>query len=207
MKSWILMLLCATLGLPMIASAAACCAVDEEEADATAEAPALPDESIYQLGSVWTNANGTAVDLPSLRGSYRVVAMFFASCKYVCPMLVQDLKRIQQALPADAAVVYTLFSFDSENDTPAALRDFAERQEINTPDWLLFTGAPDAVRELSAVLGIRYRKESDGSFSHSNQITLLDPDGRVLAQLQRLKEDVAPLVAALNKDHGHEHAE
>jgi protein SCO1/2 len=43
------------------------------------------------------------------------------------------------------------------------------------------------VRELAAVLGIRYRQLPSGVFSHSAVITLLDADGIVRARTENLQ--------------------
>ncbi len=184
--------------LAMPADADSCCATKPAPA---AEPAALPADSIYQLDSAWTTTDGAPVSLAGLRGRHRIVAMFYASCSYACPMLVADLKKIEARLPAGADVVFTLFSFDPERDTPEALRAFARRQAILKDNWLLLTGAPDHVRELAAVLGIRYRKDADGSIAHSNQITLLDGEGRVVAQLPGLNEDPEPLLNGLRTAH------
>ncbi|MBW7908266.1 MAG: SCO family protein [Kiritimatiellae bacterium] len=182
------------------ALAAACCTAPDEEEGETAQ---LSSDSIYQLEDTWTNADGATVRLSDLRGPHRIVAMFYASCTYVCPMLVADLKKIEAKLPADAKVEFTLFSFDPDRDTPAALKKFAARQDIALPNWHLLTGSEDGARELSAVLGIRYRKEPNGDIAHSSPITLLDGDGRIVAQLSGLNEDPAPLLSALSDAHDH----
>lgn len=178
---------------PSITTAASCCATP-----AAAPSTTLPADSVYQLEATWTNASGRAVTLADLRGPPRIVAMFYASCSYACPMLVADLKKIAARLPPESDVVFTLFSFDPERDSPAALNAFAARQEITGARWELMTGAPGHVRELAAVLGVRYRKDADGAIAHSNPITLLDGEGRIVVQLPGLNEDPAPLLDALN---------
>ena len=177
---------------PSISSAAACCA-----APVAAPTNTLPADSVYQLDAVWTNAAGRAVALTELRGPQRIVAMFYASCTYACPMLVADLKKIAARLPPGSDVVFTLFSFDPERDSPANLSAFAERQGIAGSKWVLMTSGPEQVRELAAVLGVRYRKDTDGSIAHSNPITLLDGDGRIGVQLPGLNEDPTALLEAL----------
>lgn len=200
MKTPFLLLLCAALSLPLAAPAASCCATDDVEG---AEFSELSDESLYQFDSTWTNADGESVQLSSLRGPHRIVAMFYASCTHVCPIIVANMKRIEQQTPADATIEYTLFSLDPERDTPKALRAFAERQKIEKPNWKLLTASADSVRELSAALGVNYRTEPDGEIAHSTQITLLDSEGRMVAQLAKMGDDPAPIIEALQKTHEH----
>ena len=46
----------------------------------------------------------------------------------------------------------------------------------------LLTGKPDDVRELAALLGVNYRRDGRGQFSHSNIITVLNAQGEAAFQ-------------------------
>jgi protein SCO1 len=59
-----------------------------------------------------------------------------------------------------------------------------------SPARRAFTSAANAnARKIAALLGIRYRRLADGEFDHSQPITLLDRQGRVLATTTRLIGD------------------
>ena len=77
-------------------------------------------------------------------------------------------------------VRFLLVSFDSERDTPAVLREFAQKNELDLSRWTLLTGSEPDVRELAAVLGVKYKRSQQIGFSHSNLITVLDTEGRVI---------------------------
>jgi protein SCO1/2 len=115
----------------------ACCT----EAEATAP---LSDRSLYQIESIWTNDTAKPFRLAELRGQPQIVAMFFTSCQYACPVLVHDLKRIEGALPGTirSRTGFVLVSFDSERDTPAALAAYRERHQLPTDRWTLLLGQP-----------------------------------------------------------------
>jgi protein SCO1/2 len=66
------------------------------------------------------------------------------------------------------------------------------------PDWRLLRGSQDQVRELAAVLGVKYRKVSETDFAHSNTITILDADGTVSHQKQELGTGVEDSAKAVN---------
>lgn len=55
------------------------------------------------------------------------------------------------------------------------------------------------MRELAALLGVNYAEDSRGQFAHSNIITLLNAEGEIAFQLTGLKQDSAPLIAAIEK--------
>jgi protein SCO1 len=158
----------------------------------------LDETSIYQLDSSWTRADGEAVALPSLRGKVRVIAIFYASCQYACPILVGRMKTLDAALPERLRdqVGYVLVTMDPAPDTPAKLRDSASRLELRS-DWALLHGADDDVRELAALLGFRYRREADGGYSHSNMVTVLDREGRIASQSIGLDADVSDLIRSV----------
>jgi len=144
----------------------------------------LPGTSIYNLASSWTNQEGKRVNLDSLRGGPAVVAMGYTSCKDICPMIVADMVAIEDRAKALSlkGVHYVFFSLDSAVDTPERLTTYAHVRGLDSGDWVLFNGDDKAVRELAAALGVRYRRDASGGFDHSALITILDADGRIVAQ-------------------------
>jgi protein SCO1/2 len=161
-------------------------------------ATAFTEKSLYQDESEWTTDAGRNLKLGALAGRPQIVLMFFSHCTTACPILVNDLRRIQAAMtPAErAAVGVTLVSFDSERDTPPALA--AYRRDWKLPvNWTLLHGSADNVAELAALLGVQYKKLPDGQFAHSNVITLLDANGEIKHQQAGLAADPKPLVEAI----------
>ena len=158
----------------------------------------IPDKSLYQLDSSWTNDASAVLQLGALRGRPQVITMFFASCEYACPILVHDMKRIEAALPENVRtnVGFVLVSFDSDRDTPAALASYRKNHELAT-HWTLLRGAPDDVLELAALLGVKYKKDARGQFAHSNVITVLDANGEIRSQQIGLNQSVDDVVATV----------
>lgn len=59
---------------------------------------------------------------------------------------------------------------------------------------------PAELRKLAAVLDVQYRQLPDGNFNHSSVISLIDPQGRVLARTSALGgEPDEEFVTALRK--------
>ncbi|MBI3848836.1 MAG: SCO family protein [Verrucomicrobia bacterium] len=172
------------------AKASCCCARNLEPA-----AP-LTDRSIYQLDSTWTNDAGKPIKLAVLRGRTQVVAMFFANCAYACPLIVNDMKRIEAALPESfrSRVGFTLVSFDSERDTPETLSAFRKSRGLAQSRWTLLRGQPDDILELAAVLGVKFKKDARGQFAHSNLITVLNSEGEIVHQQIGLNQSIEETV-------------
>jgi protein SCO1/2 len=126
--------------------------------------------------------------------------MFFSSCVYACPILVHDLKKIETGLEAVGVTnaSFVLVTFDTENDTVEKLHSFRKQHALND-NWLLLRGAPDDIAELGALLGVKYRKEANGQFAHSNIITVLNEEGEIVHQQLGLNTDPNPTIAAVVK--------
>jgi len=157
------------------------------------------DKSIYQLESTWTSDSGHQVRLGALHGRPQVVAMFFASCQYTCPLTVGDMKNIEAALPENLRtnVGFTLISFDSRRDTPEALKAYRASHGLSGRNWTLLRGEADDVRDLAALLGVVYREDANGDFAHSNVITVLNADGEIIFQRQGINLPADEVVAKL----------
>ena len=138
---------------------------------------AIPGASIYQLESVWRDADDGETTLAALAGKPVVAAMIYSSCEYACPLIVGDMMKIYRGLgEARGDARFVLFSFDPARDNPRRLADYRRRNNLPAPDWTLLTAPDDAVQELAVALGVRYRKAGD-EFNHSNLVTILDRDG------------------------------
>ncbi len=161
----------------------------------------LADKSLYQLESKWTSDVGREVKLGVLRGRPQVAAMFFTTCEYACPIILEKMKAIEQALPEAlrGKVDFLLVSFDVERDTPEVLKAYRAKKQLPTARWTLLRGKEDDVRELAALLGINYQRDARGQFSHSNVITILNSEGEVAFQQTGLKMEVSETVAVLEK--------
>ena len=168
-----------TLALILLSTCLACAEEKPPCCRETAATAPLTDKSLYQLESKWTSDVGREVKLGVLRGRPQIVTMFFTSCEYACPVIVENMKAIEQALPEAlrGKVDFLLVSFDVERDTPETLKAYRAKKQLATGRWTLLRGKEDDVRELAALLGINYQRDAKGQFSHSNVITVLNAEG------------------------------
>jgi len=170
-----------------------------ETSSATPDPAAVSTDSIFNITDSWTAADGKAFQLDQLGGKPTVVAMVYTSCQYVCPLTVQNIKRIERALPAAQAgkVNFALFSFDPQRDTPAKLAEFAKLHSITAPSWVLAQGSESAVRKLAVTLGIKYKKVQSGDYEHDATISILDSNGVVKFQSDAMNKNVNDATDAL----------
>ncbi len=203
MKTSLLLL---SLSLATAAFAGDCCkpAPKPEPKDACCAAKADPAaapftrESLYQAEGTFVDDSGRPFRLAELRGRPVVVNLFFATCGYACPLTVTDLLAVQSRLSPERRqdTVFVLVTFDLARDTVAALAQYRAARQLDA-NWILLRGDDASVRELAALVGVKYKQEADGSFAHSNLFTILNREGEIVHQRTGLQGGLDPAVAAL----------
>lgn len=160
-----------------------------------AVAARAPSASIYPLELSLRDQNGAVVGADVFRGHPVIVSMFYGSCPAACPLIVTHIKQIEASLSpevrADTRVL--LVSFDAERDTPTALTRLVSAHRVDGSRWRLAAGAEDDARQLANAIGVHYRKEEGGVFSHDSVIAVLDRDGRIVASVDDPSADLEPL--------------
>lgn len=166
---------------------------------ATKPAP-LPRDSVYQLPVQLTDQDGKRFEWASRRGKVQLVSMFYTSCQYICPLIVDSGKAVERELAPAARerLGILLVSMDPKRDTPAALMSIVDKRKLDRARWTLASPAPADVRQIAGVLGIRYRALADGEFNHTSALVLLDGEGRILARTEQMGSKPDPeFVAAV----------
>ncbi|HEU0306813.1 MAG TPA: SCO family protein, partial [Lysobacter sp.] len=136
----------------------------------------LPGDSVYQLPLQLTDQHGRKADWRTRRGKPQLVAMFYTSCQYICPLIVDSGKAIERQLtPAQQQRLgILLISMDPARDDPAALKAVADQRRLDLQRWTLAAPPANDVRAVAGVLGVRYRALADGEFNHTSALVLLD---------------------------------
>lgn len=169
------------------------------------DANALPKDSIYQASSSWSLQDKSRIHLSDLSGQPVLMTMAYTGCEYTCPLIIEKLRSIEAEIQKQGGTKYRIViaSFDPDADRPDRLSSFMKKRKIENPAWSMMVAdnAP-STRELAILLGINYKAEEGGHFSHSNVISLLDSQGRILHQLNGLNADHAELVKAAVKANG-----
>jgi protein SCO1 len=100
-----------------------------------------------------------------LKGKVVVVQSFFCSCKAACPALVTNFSAIQERFKDQMGRDLRLLSIsvDPERDTPAKLKEYADRVRAG-PGWYFLTGKKSNV-ELALQ---KFGQKVDSPDNHSN---------------------------------------
>lgn len=161
---------------------------EEAAHPAPAAEKALPANSIYTLGSTWTDQNGKPLKWSDSMGTPRVIALGYATCKGICPRIIADMQRIEKQLDAKSKARFTFITLDPTNDTQAELKALTERH-LMSPRWDVLRSSEDDLLEMAVTLGVRYDRLPNGiDFAHSYLIAIVGPDGKILHKWTDSKE-------------------
>jgi len=149
----------------------------------------------------FTDQRGKRRTLAEFRGRPLIISPVYTSCFGVCPTTTTYLRQVadmaRAALGPGTFRVLTI-GFDSENDTPERMREFATARGPFSPDWVF--GAADAatIRTLLTGLGFTYAATPRG-FDHMIQATIVDGNGVVLRQVYGQQFEPPQLVDPLKR--------
>src|SRR5690554_3591078 len=207
MKKYIILCLTALLSMGLLYS----CTEEEPQVEASEELEQetvkkeftgeLPELSVYNLPSDWTNQNGELIKLEDLKGDIVVAVMIYTTRKAACPRLIADIRRIHEKVSdkTNKQVKYVFVSIDPEVDTPEKMKAFAIENEMDNDQWVFLRGSIEDTSEFAAVLAVSYKRISPIDFSHSNIISVFDQEGVLVHQKEGLGVDDSSTIEAIEK--------
>jgi protein SCO1/2 len=133
----------------------------------------------------FSTSEGKDVSLRELRGKPLVVHFIYTGCFQVCPAstayLARAVAEAERTLGRGAFRVASV-GFNQPFDSPPAMKDFARKFGLASPDWLFLTPRGEDVPRLAAAFGFRYEATAAG-FDHLLQATIVDANGRIYRQV------------------------
>ena len=90
-----------------------------------------------------------------LKDKIVVLNLMYADCDGICPVTTANLKRVRTLLRdgINKDVFFYSLTLRPEQDSPAALKAYAQMHGVNDPHWLFLTGKPDQVDMLRHKIG------------------------------------------------------
>jgi len=117
---------------------------------------------LHQDGAGWfTNAEVTAQDGRTyrfyddlLKGRIVLVNFFYTQCDDICPLMTENLARVQEMLTPRVGRDIFMYSISLQpaHDTPEVLAAYAKAYGVG-PGWLFLTGRPADIELLRHRLG------------------------------------------------------
>ena len=150
---------------------------------------------------VLMNSRGQAVRLSSFQGRPLVISMVYTSCYHICPTVTRHLANVvakaKQALGDKSFNVLTI-GFDSPNDTPDVMRQFAAQQSVDSDNWQFLSADQAAINALAREIGFQFRASPKG-FDHLIQATIVDAKGKVYRQVYDMNFATPMLIEPLKE--------
>jgi protein SCO1 len=158
---------------------------------------ALPDFALI-------DQTDKTVTLADLKGRVWVADFIFTNCGGTCPMMTEQMKKLQKSLPAEIRMVS--ITVDPARDTSKALAAYAAEHGATRDRWLFLTGDKQALFDL-CIKGFKLPLDETGGtpaepIAHSTRFVLVDQQGEIRGyysgteeeELNRLSEDAKTLL-------------
>lgn len=123
--------------------------------------------------------DGKIFHFSAARGKLVLVTFIFTTCPDVCPLLTANFAAIQRALDEKKFKNYLLLSIttDPERDTPATMKDYAQRFKADLRHWAFLTGTRSELNQVWKAFGVNVVKNESGQVQHTTFTTLVDRRG------------------------------
>jgi protein SCO1/2 len=115
-----------------------------------------------------------------LKGKAVAVNTFFAGCGDVCPLGTAKMLELQKLLGERVGkdIFFYSISVDPANDTPEALKAYADRFDVG-PGWLFLTGREEDIRVVTKKLGLGVMQQTNPRDYHSTTLMVgREPTGQ-----------------------------
>ena len=134
---------------------------------------AIPDFTLI-------DQTGAKVRLSQFRGQPVAVTFVYTRCPIAtaCPLTVARFSKIHAGLEKENFGALLCVTVDPENDTPAALKDYAARVGAEPARWKFLTGEPRAVAKVAEEFGVLYYPDK-AQIVHTQAVAIVDPEGRL----------------------------
>ncbi|MFV0305231.1 MAG: SCO family protein [Moheibacter sp.] len=138
------------------------------------------------------NEDGQIITTEDLEGKVYVVEFFFTNCPTICPIMNQNLKKVEENINNSNFTIVSI-TIDPKRDTPKALKEHKEKLKISNPNWHFLTGSRDYIYRLSKKFNIYIGEDENTAegLDHSGKFALVDREGNIRS---RFNENQLPIL-------------
>ena len=128
------------------------------------------------------NQDGEKICRTQMDGKLTIVDFFFTSCPSICPVMSKEMERVNDIFRDESKVQIMSISIDPEYDTPAVLKQYAEKHQAIPGKWNFLSGSKEETFSLARCGFILPALDGNGvpdDFVHSDKFILIDELGRI----------------------------
>jgi len=127
------------------------------------------------------NQNGDTITQDDYKDKIYVADFFFTTCQSICPIMTDQMFRVQQTILNDDEVKLLSHSVTPEIDSVAQLKRYAIEKGVNDQKWNLVTGDRKQIYDLArkSYLVVKDDGLQDYGMIHTENFALIDKDKQI----------------------------
>ena len=123
------------------------------------------------------NQNGEIITQKDYEDKIYVADFFFTRCQTICPVMTNNMVKIQEAFENDTSIMLLSHSVTPVMDSIPILREYADIKGVDDKKWNITTGEKTHIYELARKSYFAVVDEGDGGlqdFIHTENFVLVD---------------------------------
>jgi len=128
------------------------------------------------------NQNGKVVTNSDYENKIYVADFFFTTCPSICPIMTDNMIKIQKKIIDDPNVLLLSHSVTPKIDSVEQLKRYSIEKGVIDSKWNLVTGDKKQIYELARKSYLCVKNDGDGGpydLIHTENFILIDPDRRI----------------------------
>ena len=145
------------------------------------EARKVPDFLFY-------NQDSLIISNEDFKDKIYVAEFFFTRCPSICPIMNNNMKRIENKFGKRNDFGIASFTIDPENDRPHVLKSYAESYDVFSNNWHFLTGNIKDVYSLANKgfnIFASINPDVAGGFEHQGFFALIDKKGFIRSRVDK----------------------
>lgn len=157
----------------------------------------------------FTNQNGETITLEDVKGKIFVAEYFFTTCQTICPIMTEEMMRVQKRFKGNDEIKILSFTVDPEVDDVEIMSAYAKKHNAVDGQWHFLTGDKKDLYRLARNSFFVLKPaeatnlgDAGSDFIHTNNFVLVDKelrirgyyDGTSSEEIDILMEDIELLI-------------
>jgi protein SCO1/2 len=141
----------------------------------------------HHIGSFsFQNQDAKVISSLEMKGNISVVEYFFTTCKSICPIMNQQMQRVNEEFKKEKDLKIFSFTVDPETDDVAQMKKYAKSHHATSGKWHFLTGKKEDLYALARKSFFVLKPaeaqnlgDAGSDFIHTNNFVLVDKQLRI----------------------------
>jgi protein SCO1/2 len=155
------------------------------------------------------NQHGDTITTKDIKGKVFVAEYFFTTCGTICPVMTEQMTRVQHRFRNNPKVKILSFTVDPDYDNVPVLKEYAKKYGAEKDQWHFLTGTKEDLYKLARQSFFVLKPaeamnlgDAGSDFIHTNNFVLVDQrlrirgyyDGTSQEEVSELMDDIDYLI-------------